>query len=120
MTIEAQLKYPAGELKQYSAAAAYTPGEVLVVGERIGVVSGSKPIAIGDDYTLLISGTFEIDAASADSWSDGDILYWDATGNELTDTASSHKSAGIAAADKAAAATVALVDLNASVGSTTI
>jgi len=111
---------PAGEAKYGSAAAAMNGGDCVVVGNRVGVVMGLKPIAIGDPYALNFDGVIDLDAKSDDTWSDGDLLYWDATALHLTDTAGANKTAGIAVGDKANAAIRASVDLNASVGSTTV
>ncbi len=122
MATQAALKYGhrGGIIKKLSAAAALTPGDVVVEGERITVVSGTKPIAVGDDYTLQTDGVFEMNALSTDTWSAGDLLYWDDTNNRLTDTAASHKTAGLAAADKASGATKADCDINAAVSDTTV
>lgn len=109
-----------GTIKRFSAAAAKTPGSVELWGNMVGVVSGTKPIAIGEDYTLIVDGPVELDATSADAWSDGDLLYWNASTAKLTDTASSNKTAGLAVGAKAASATRAVVYLNASVGSATV
>lgn len=110
--MEATLKHAGGIIKRYSAAAAMDPGDVEVIGERIGIVSGGKPIEIGDDYTLQTCDVFEMDAKSADEWSDGDVLYWDASERELTDTAGSNVKAGLAVGDKASGATRADCDIN--------
>lgn len=119
--MQAQYKYgPVSQVKQFSAAGALTQGDVVVSGNRVAVVGGSKPIAADDDYTQQTSGVFEMAALSTDVWVEGDILYWDDSNNRLTDTASSHKTAGIAVAAKASGETVALCDLNASVASTTV
>lgn len=107
-------------VKNYSAAAALSGGDVVVVGNRVAVVQGSSPIAIGDSYGLEFHGPWELDAKSTDEWADGAILYWDATEEELTDTAGSNKTAGIAIGAKANGQLRAGVDLNASVGSTTV
>lgn len=119
--MQAQYKYgPTAENKHSSAAGALSAGDVVVTGDRLEVVAGSKAVAVGDDWTGQLSGVFEMTALSTDTWSEGDILYWDDTNKRLTDTASTHKSAGIAAADKGSGAVLALCDLNASVASTTI
>lgn len=120
MATEAAFKFPAGTIQKFGAGAAKAPGEVEVIGNRIGVVSGVKPIAIGEDYTLQTLGVFEVTILGTDTPSEGDILYWDATNNRLTTTASSHKSAGLAAASKGSGITKILCDINASVASATI
>lgn len=118
--VQATLKHDAGTVKMFSAAGALSAGDVALMGSRIGIVSGSKPIAVGDDYTLQSTGVFTMSALSTDVWVDGDIIYWDDTNNQLTDTASTHKSAGLAVGAKASGATTADCDINASVGSATI
>ena len=120
MATQAQLKYSAGELKRFAAAGALTPGDVVVAGDRITVVAGTKPVAVGDDYTVQTQGVFEMNALSTDEWVEGAILYWDDTNNRLTDTASTHKSAGLAVGAKVSGTTKSLCDINASVGSATI
>lgn len=107
-------------IKKFAASAAYTPGEVLVEGERVGVVSGTKPIAIGDDYTLMTDGVFLMTILGSDTPALGALLYWDAGNNRLTTTASTHKSAGLAVAGKGAGPTTILCDLGKSVASATI
>lgn len=121
--MQASLKYDGGNaefLKKFSAAGALTPGDMVVQNARYGVVSGTKPIAIGDDYTLQMTGVFTGLATSADVWADGDLLYWDDSTNMLTDVAGALKSCGIAVGAKASLATSADFDLNAGVASTTI
>lgn len=120
---EAVLKYSSGAvdiLKQFAASGALAAGEVLVVGGRVGVVSGSKPIAAGEDYTLQMSGVFEINCLGTDTPADGALLYWDAGNNRCTTTASTHKSAGLCVGGKASGPTKCLIDLNASVASLAI
>jgi predicted RecA/RadA family phage recombinase len=107
-------------VKKFSAAGALTPGDVVVHGNRIGVVSGTKPIAVGDDYTLQVSGVFEVTILGTDTPADGALLYWDDTNKRLTTTASTHKSAGLSVGAKASGPTTHLCDLNASVASATI
>ncbi len=116
----ARIVGPPGETKRFNAASALSAGDVEVVGNRVGIVSGTKPIAVGDDHTLITAGNIELDAVSGDTWSDGDLLYWDATALNLTDTVGSNKSAGIAVDAKTSGTIRATVDLNASVASTTI
>lgn len=114
--MEATYKYgPQATIKKFSAAAALTPGEVVVEGDRLGVVLGSKPIAIGDDYTLGLSGVYETAILGTDTPALGAQLYWDAGNNRLTTTASTHKTAGLAVAAKASGPTTILLDLNAAV-----
>lgn len=118
--MEATLVYETGILKMNTAPADLNAGEVRVVGNRIGVVYDPDGVDTGDPYTLIAAGIFTMAAKSADSWSDGDLLYWDDTNNELTTTAGSNTPAGLAVWDKAASATTARCDINASVASRTV
>lgn len=111
---------PYGELPRFNSGVARSPGDVEVVGNRVGVVVGTKPVAVGDDYTLKTAGVMlEMPAKSSDEWSDGALLYWDDTADELTDTAGSNKTAGLAVGAKTNGQTTAGVDINASVASAT-
>lgn len=116
----AVFKAVAGELKRYDASAALEPGDVVVVGSRIGVVVGCSPIAIGDDYTLRTDGVHTMDAKTTDDWADGAQLYWDASAEELTDTVGSNKTAGLAVGAKTNGQTTADCDVNASASTTVI
>lgn len=113
-------KHAAGELKRYDSSVAREPGDVEVVGSRIGVVVGCSPIAAGDDYTLRLDGVHDMDAKTTDDWADGAQLYWDATNEELTDTAGSNKTAGLAVGAKTNGQTRADCDINASASTTVI
>lgn len=113
-------KYGPGEIKKFNASGALNPGDVVVIGSRVGVVAGSKPVAAGDDYTLITAGIVELDALSTDTPAEGALMYWDAGNARLTTTASTHKSAGLAVAAKASGVSRMLIDLNTSVASATI
>lgn len=107
-------------IKKASAAGALTPGEVVVEGNRVAVVSGTKPIATGEPYTIQLDGVFQFPILGTDTPALGALLYWDAGNNRLTTTASTHKSAGLAVAAKTSGPTTIEIDLNASVASATI
>lgn len=118
--MEAVYKYGPQACIKKTAAGALSAGEVLVIGNRVGVVLGSSPIATGDAYVLGTSGVYEMTILSTDTPAEGALLYWDAGNNRLTTTASTHKSAGLAVTAKASGPTTILCDLNASVASATI
>ena len=73
-------------------------GDVVVIGDRIGIAAGD--IAADADGVLVVEGIFELPAAADETWDLGDQLYWDATAEELTETASGNTPAGFAAEDK--------------------
>lgn len=109
-----------GSELQATAAADLSPGDVIVVGSRVGVVSGNGTIKTGDRYTLQTGGVFEMNFLSTDTPADGALIYWDDTNNRCTTTASTHKSCGLAVGAKANGVTRHPVDLNADVATTTI
>ena len=92
------------------SGSAVVGGNGQLIGDTFGVVAGDA--AVGEDAVLSLVGVFEIDAKTADAWSQGAKLYWDDTAKELTDTASGKREVGVAWADKAASATVAQIKLN--------
>lgn len=118
--MEATFLYDHGTVKMTSAPADLSAGEVRVIGNRIGIVYDPDGVDSGDNYTLIVSGVCSLAAKSTDTWSDGDMLYWDDTNNELTSTAGSNTPAGLAVWDKSASTTTARVDINASVASRTV
>ena len=85
-------------------------GDVVVIGDRIGVAVAD--IDVDDAGSLCVEGVFELDALTAATWDQGDVLYWHQTNLELTNIASANVVAGYAAAAKAALATVAKVKIN--------
>ena len=110
---EAVYRYPDGEL-HVAAPEALVSGEVIVFGERIGIYTGLNPAASGDDVNFSTKGIYDIDATDADTWADGDILYWDPATSKVTDVAGALKKAGLAVGSKGVTTSAkALVDINA-------
>jgi predicted RecA/RadA family phage recombinase len=99
---------------KHTLAADATPGDVIVHGERIGIVRPLNPSETdsGDIVALGTDGVYNMTWKSTDTPSDGDIAYWDDTNNECTTTAGSHKKAGLAVGDKASGVTLHPVDIN--------
>lgn len=109
---QATTKHEPGILKR-QAEADHECGDVVVVGSRIGIVSGLNAVEEGEWMTLSTWGVKTMAAKSSDAWADGDVLYWDDTLNQLTDTAGSNVKAGLADGAKLAGATTADCDVNA-------
>lgn len=118
--MEATYKYGPQSYVKKTASGALSAGEVIVIGNRVGVVMGSSPIASGDEYILATSGVFSVTTLGTDTPAEGALMYWDAGNNRATTTASTHKSCGLAVEAKGSGATSMLIDLNASVASGTI
>lgn len=83
-----------GEVIDYVATGTITSGQVILIGNRIGVALA--PIANGSTGAVRMLGVFTIAKLSTDVVAAGDLLYWDAGNSRLTTTASSHKLAGYA------------------------
>lgn len=67
-----------------SAAAAYSSGEIVknVVGDgRVGIFAGLKACAIGDPAAFAVEGQYDVNCASATTFSSGDKVFWDDTNN---------------------------------------
>ena len=104
-----------GALVPHTASSDLSSGDVVVCGVEIRVCV--TDIANGAVGSVRRAGRVTLDAASADSWSAGDQLYWNAGTQCLTSTASGgNTKAGIAVSDKAALTTTADVILNGSAG----
>ena len=76
-------------------------GDVVVMNSRfIGIAVAD--IANGDTGVVEVKRCHNLDAKTADSWSQGAKVYWDDTENELTDTVGTNPYAGTAAEAKTA------------------
>ena len=91
-------KSPIGERVTVPAYnAAVSGGAVILVGSILGVAVAT--IASGDDLVLDTKGAFDtMPKATGETWAFGDALYWDATNNRFTKTATNNKLAGNAMA----------------------
>jgi len=83
-----------GEVIVITAGATIASGEVVKVGDLIGVavVGGAS----GDSVALNLEGVYEVPKKSADAIAQGVACYWDDSNKQITTTASSHTFAGYA------------------------
>lgn len=80
----------------FPATAAHSSGDVVVVGDTIGIAASDA--AIGDEAILGVLGTYgPMVAKGTDVIAVGVDLYWDATPGEFTLTATANVYAGKAA-----------------------
>lgn len=101
-----------GEFFEGTAAAVLTTGDVVFDADgRPGVITAMNGVAVGQRYKAQTSGVYSMKAKSDDVWAAGAILYYDLTNERLTDIPNAYP-IGRAAADKADAATTALVRLD--------
>lgn len=69
-----------GQNKTYVAGATHASGDVVEVGEYIGV--NAYDVESGDEGELAITGVFSLPKVAATAFADGDIAYWD--GSQVT------------------------------------
>lgn len=75
-----------GASHAYTAGAAYSAGDVIVIGNSIGIAACD--MANGEVGTVLREGVFEFTKAAGDGGISIDALvYWDDTNNVATATA---------------------------------
>lgn len=94
-----------------NTSSAIAANDVVVIGVHIGIAPSD--IAVGAEGILCTEGEYELAATSAETWSLGDQLYWNATTEKLTTEASLTTPAGMATEDKAAGVTASNVKINA-------
>lgn len=96
-----------GNVLDHTPATAVNSGNVLVIGDRVGVALAD--IAANATGSVQVTGVFSLPKKAADTVAQGVKVYWDATNQQITTTASGNTLAGYAA--QAAAATVTVVDV---------
>ncbi|MCB5199025.1 DUF2190 family protein [Loktanella sp. TSTF-M6] len=83
-----------GENVTVTAAADVVSGQFLAVGALTGVAQGDA--ATGEEVVLVRRGVFALPKASAQAWTVGAKVYWDATNSVMTTTASGNTLVGVA------------------------
>ena len=83
-----------GDSMPHTPSSAVTAGDVIVQGELTGIAP--VDIAANALGSLDIEGIFEVACKSADVVTVGAVLYWDATEEEATLTATGNKVLGFA------------------------
>lgn len=97
-----------GETLDYTPTAAVANGAVVSLGTRIGI-AGSD-IAANASGQIHVTGVFEMEKASG-AITMGAAVYYDATNDVITTTATSNTPAGYAAGAAAESAATVLVKL---------
>lgn len=85
-----------GDTVTVPAPAAVTSGQIVVVGGLVGVAQYAA--AIGEAVEIERVGVFELPKTSAQAWTVGAKLYWDAAASAVTTTVGSNLLIGAAAA----------------------
>lgn len=97
-----------GETLDYTPVAAVKNGAVINLSTRIGIAASD--IAASETGQVHVVGVFEM-AKAAEAISMGAAVYYNATADNITTTATDNTPAGYAAAPAAAADTAVLVKL---------
>ena len=97
----------AGSALTIPAPAAVASGDVVLVGNIIGIANGAA--ASGADLDVTTTGVFTVPKVSGDAFTLGATVYFNTTSKLATTTASGNTSVGTAVA--AAGVGVALVEV---------
>lgn len=101
-----------GETLEITAGADIASGAGVLVGATFGVAAGA--IANGEKGIINLSGVFELPKVSAQAWTQGARIYWEAAENRCTTTASGNTLIGVAYAVAANPSATGQVRLNGS------
>lgn len=85
-----------GEIMQYSnAGSAISSGDIVVIGERIGVAMTDIAATSGVG-SVSMEGVYSLPKTTSQSWAQGVKLFYDAGTSKLTTTATGNTPAGYA------------------------
>ena len=99
----------AGSALTIPAPAAVASGDVVVVGNIIGIANAAA--ASGADLDVTTTGVFSLPKVSGDVFTLGATVYWDATAKLASTTASANTAIGTAVAASGVGAAVVKVRL---------
>ena len=100
-----------GDVINHVAAADIDSGDVVVMGQRIGIAMAD--IADTTTGAVAVKGVFELDVVTAGAIAQGALVYWDVADAEINASASGNIPAGYAAKAKVSGNTTILVNINA-------
>jgi predicted RecA/RadA family phage recombinase len=86
-------------------------GDLIIIGAIAGVAT--KDAVAAAKVNIQVTGVFDLPKTSAQAWSEGDRIYWDAGNSRADKTATLGKLIGIAAAAAADPSATGKVRLNA-------
>lgn len=101
-----------GDVLDFANTGALIPsGAVVVMGKRIGIALADIPTnTVG---SVSVTGVYTLPRLVTDDTAQGELLYWDAVNNRVTETAGSLPLAGYATAAAGVNATSVRVKINA-------
>lgn len=105
-----------GHTLTFTAAAAYTSGQGVLLGSIFGVAAGD--IANGAKGVINLVGVYTLPKVGSQAWSVGAAIYWDSAEAECTTVAEDNVLIGAAmeAVGSGAAETLGTVRLNGAFG----
>ena len=83
-----------GENITVTATDLATSGDIVKVGNMIGIAAGDA--AIGDDLDIVTVGVFDLPKVAADDIAVGDPIYWRSADGLVTGTATGNTKLGVA------------------------
>jgi len=83
-----------GTLTVAAPAGGVVSGALVIIGLMVGVATTTQPQ--GAPVAVKTTGVFEFPKVSAQAWTVGQAVYWDATAGNLTTTAGSNTLVGYA------------------------
>lgn len=101
---------PGGKIVYSNSGSAISSGDVVVIGNDIGVAEDDIAATTGSG-TVNLEGVYELAKVSGTAFSQGDDLYWDSSQEELTKTASGNTYIGRCHEDAESSAVLANVKL---------
>ena len=104
--------YQTGDFLDYSnAGIAISAGDVVTLTDRIGIAVEDIAASTGKG-SLQVEGVHKLDATAAETWTQGEVLYWNDSTDKLTEESSGTVGpVGYAAYAKASGATTGYVKL---------
>ena len=94
----------------YTPSSAVGVGDVVVLGDLFCIAD--RPIPANVKGALSVEGAFILPKAAGSAINAGTTVYWDATNNVITATASTNKRAGVAIETAASADVLVKVAIN--------
>lgn len=73
-----------GKVLTFTAAADLLSGAVVLIGDKIGIVSAD--VLTGAEGEAALCGVFELTKVGSQAWSLGDKIYWDISSAAFTKT----------------------------------
>ena len=101
-----------GDVLDFANTGALIPsGAVVVMGKRIGIALADIPT--NSTGSVAVTGVWTLPRLVTDDTTQGELLYWDAANNRVTEAAGALPLAGYAAAAAGVNATSVRVKINA-------